>query len=204
MKTNLFHPKNKSKVLSVAVLAITIATIASGTLAYFNAEETAHNVITSGGISIEIVEVGEDGKPFPKEGISGVMPGRTITKKVTIQNQDENSSNTAWVRAKIGVDITLKEDAQGEVNDGLIVLDINETEWTLGEDGWYYYTKPLAVNEETAPLFNTVTFDETMGNEYQNCNVNINIEAQAVQADNNGTTWQDAKGWPTAEPATAE
>lgn len=203
MKTNLFHPKNKSKVLSVAVLAITIATIASGTLAYFNAEETAHNVITSGGISIEIVEVGEDGKPFPKEGISGVMPGRTITKKVTIQNQDENSSNTAWVRAKIGVDITLKEDAQGEVNDGLIVLDIDTEKWQA-QGEWYYYTEKLPVEGETMPLFTTVSFHENMDNKYQNCTVTIDVYAEAVQADNNGTIWSDAAGWPTAEPATAE
>lgn len=203
MKTNLFHSKNKSKVLSVAVLAITIATIASGTLAYFNAEETAHNVITSGGISIELVEVDEDGKPFPTEGISGVMPGTQVTKKVTIQNQDENHSNTAWVRAKIVKSIVLDNHAMDEVDDGLIVLDIDTKKWT--EQGeWYYYTKKLPVNGETEPLFTKVTFSEDMDNKYQNCTVTIDVYAEAVQYDNNGTTWEDAAGWPTAEPETAE
>ena len=41
-------------------------------------------------------------------------------------------------------------------------------------------------------------FDPRMGNEYQNCTVNINIYAQAVQTANNnpegGVT--EVKGWP--------
>ena len=44
----------KRKLLILSVLAICVAIVAAGTLAYFTAEDTAHNVITSGGVDIEL------------------------------------------------------------------------------------------------------------------------------------------------------
>ena len=46
----------KKKILLAAAVMICLAVGASGTLAYFTSENTAHNVITSGGVNIEVVE----------------------------------------------------------------------------------------------------------------------------------------------------
>lgn len=46
----------KKKILLVAALTICLAIAVSGTLAYFTAEDTVHNVITSGGVNIKVVE----------------------------------------------------------------------------------------------------------------------------------------------------
>ena len=74
----------KKKILLAAALAICFAVAASGTLAYFTSEDTAHNIITSGGVNIEVVEKtkGEDGVlvDFPKDGVKGVMPGTDVSK----------------------------------------------------------------------------------------------------------------------------
>ena len=101
----------KRKVLALAVVTICLAIIASGTLAYFTAEETAHNVITSGNINIEIVEKhDDDGDPstelvdFPEEGVSGIMPGCDVSKIVTVKNKED--SNTAWIRVWVNVGIS--------------------------------------------------------------------------------------------------
>ena len=67
----------KRRLLLAAVIAICLSMAAYGTLAFFTAEDTAHNVITSGGVDIDLLEWADEEKtvPFPEEGAGGVMPG---------------------------------------------------------------------------------------------------------------------------------
>ena len=96
----------KKKLFLSAVLIICAAIAATGTLAYFTAEDTAHNVITSGYIDIELEEWSEppsennDGVPF--ENISGVMPGAEISKIVTVKNIGDAG---AYIRVKADLDV---------------------------------------------------------------------------------------------------
>ena len=50
----------KRKILILSVLAICIATLAAGTIAFFTAEGKAHNVITTGGVEIAVQEWADD------------------------------------------------------------------------------------------------------------------------------------------------
>lgn len=190
MKTNLLENKTKAKLFTIAILAITVATLASTTLAYFTAENTAHNVITTSGVEIEIQEWADEDKTKKFEDLSGVMPGATETKIAEVKN---TGGAPAWIRVKIEKSIELKED--GEVDLDLVKLDIDTTNWTE-KDGWYYYNEQLPADKVTAPIFTTVTFDTTMGNEYKNSKATVTVYAQAVQSDNNGNTVLTAQGWP--------
>lgn len=190
----------RKKILLAAAVAICLAVGTSGTLAYFTSENTAHNVITSGGVNIEVVEKTQDKSgalvDFPKEGMKGVMPGTDVSKIVSVKNTGESE---AWIRVQVeskikaadGADLPLTIEKVGSV----MTYTVGGG-WSLGEDGYYYYTKPVAAGETTDILFDTVTFAPQMGNEYQNCTANIEISAQAVQTANNGTTVLEAKGWP--------
>ena len=186
----------KRKILCLSVFAIMLAILAAGTIAYFTAEGRAHNVITTGSINITVVEQqkGENGTTveYPKNPITNVMPGAEISKIVTIRN---DGKSTAWIRVKVGTEIKLV--GEGVADTSLIVLNFDDKNWTE-KDGYYYYNKPVDPTESTTALFDTVKFDTRMGNEYQNCTVNINIYAQAVQTANNnpegGVT--EVKGWP--------
>ena len=64
------------------------------------------------------------------------------------------------------------------------------------EGGYYYYKEALLPGEITTNIFEEVYFDVLMDNRYQNSTTNIIIHAQAVQTDNNGTSVDEAKGWP--------
>ena len=77
------------------------------------------------------------------------------------------------------------------------LMESNDAGWTE-QDGYYYYNRALRPGETTEPLFTTVTFAETMGNEYQNSTAAIDVTADAVQTANNGETALDAVGWPAA------
>lgn len=192
----------KRKILCLSVIAIMLAILAAGTIAYFTAEGRAHNVITTGSINITVVEQqkGENDTTveYPKNPITNVVPGAEISKIVTIRN---DGKSTAWIRVKVGTEIKLV--GEGEADTSLVVLNFDKTNWKE-KDGYYYYNKPVDPTESTTALFDTVKFAPQMGNEYQNCTVNINIYAQAVQTANNPATDGDVKtvkGWPASEPA---
>ena len=61
------------------VLAICLATLAAGTIAYFNSEGKAHNVITTGGVEIAVQEWADEERTKPFEDVTGVMPETTVT-----------------------------------------------------------------------------------------------------------------------------
>lgn len=212
----------KKKILVLAGLALCAAMAATGTMAYFTADAQAHNVITTGGVGIEIVETKQDGSPF--ENLSGVMPGTEEYKVVTVQNTKDAP---AWIRVSVITSIR-KDGAQTDsaaqlpltitagsktVNAVELVVEKSgggfdkladsaswRKNWTLGADGCYYYNFPVAPGESTAPLFQAVHFAKEMGNEYQSCKVYLDISAQAVQSDNNpiptGGSVTDLKDWP--------
>ena len=186
----------KRKILCLSVLAIMLAILAAGTLAYFTAEGRTRNVITTGSIKISVVEqqlVDDKLVDYPNETIKNVMPGAEISKIVTIKN---TGSSEAWIRVKVDKSITRVDN--GKADTSLVLLDFDTDNW-VEKDGYYYYIKPVPAGEITTALFNTVTFDPQMGNEYQNCEVSINVIAQAVQTANNTPADGDVlkvAGWP--------
>ena len=198
----------KKKILILAALVICLSIAAAGTLAYYTAEDNAHNVITSGGIDIEIVEKMKDADgglvDFPEEGIHGVMPGMKVSKIVQVEN---TGSADAWIR--ICVESTIV-DAEGEAlpltfgEDDTPVMSFTLLEgWVDGGDGYFYCEQSVAPQSMTDILFETVDFHENMGNEYQNCTANVIIFAEAVQSANNpipeGGSVADIAGWPITE-----
>lgn len=186
----------KRKLLALSVTVVCAALAVMGTLAFYTSEGTAHNVITTGGVNIQVVEhTKDDGGAlveFPENGISGVMPGQSVDKIVQVKN---TGASDAWIRIKAEIEVfdanessLSTEPVSFAVQDG----------WTAEPDaeGWYYYNSPVAAGATTDEFIKEVQFSKDMGNEYQNCTVNVNISAQAVQVANNGATVADAEGWP--------
>ena len=185
----------KRKLLILSVLAICVAILAAGTLAYFTAEGKAHNVITTGGVKIAVQEWADEEKTKPFEDVTGIMPGMTVTKIAEIKN---TGASAAWIRVLITKNIQLA--GGGTPDTALVELNLNVADWAQGADGYLYYNKALGPGEVTAPIFTNVTFNVTMGNEYQNATATVDVAAQAVQTANNGKSAQTAAGWPSSEP----
>ena len=200
--------KLKKLIVSLVIVAVLCTVTVAGTLAYFTDEVTTRNVITSGGIDIVLNEKTTDGLDFPEEGISGVMPGSSVDKIVSVTN---TGTGTAWIRMQVETSI---RNPQGEAlplelaeGKDAILIDFNDAEdagsaarW-FNVDGYWYYSVALKPGQTTEPLFNMVTFAPEMGNEYQSCNVLVNVSAQAVQVANNipeGGQIDKIAGWPEA------
>ncbi len=191
----------KRKIAAVGVILLCFVILGSGTLAYFSAEDLAHNVITTGGIDILLIEKTRDETgiltDFPAEGVSGVMPGMAVSKIVSVRNVGESE---AWIRIRLEKQISGPSGDLPTVLSGgkqVMQFSLNSGKWIDGEDGYYYYTDPVPAGQTTEVFFEEVRFALEMGNEYQNATANILIDAQAVQTANNGTTVLEAQGWPT-------
>lgn len=184
----------KRKFLILSVLAIMVAILAANTLAYFTADTKAHNVITSGGVDIELKEWANEDRTEPFENRTGVMPGTEVTKIAEVTN---TGTAPVWVRVQVTLDVYAADESQ--LSPEYVTIDFNETDWTYFE-WYYYYNRALAPGETTEPLFTTVTFAPTMGNEYQNSTAYVEVKAGAVQSDNNGTDALSAAGWPSFAP----
>ena len=189
----------KKKVLLLAVMAICVAILATGTLAYFTHDDQVHNVITTNAVTIEIKEWQDNGgetlDPYPTDPV-GIMPGTKLSKIAEIHNLDAQS----WIRAKYDIVIYGADNEPMELSqetlDSLITIPVDGEKWLTKEDDaeWLYYADP--VDDKTAPLFSEVSFSgPNMTNEYQGCRIEILVSAQAVQTANNGTTVLEATGW---------
>lgn len=192
----------KRSILTVSVLVICLAISASGTIAYYTAEEQVHNVITSDAVDIAIEEwqETEDGLvPYPKDEPIKIMPGTTVSKIASVKNLEAKS----FIRSR--VEIVIKDadgnemDISDETLENVVTLTMNGEDWQQKEDdeNWWYCIDAVASSEATEPLFTEVVFDgPNMTNEYQNCTVEVIVTAQAVQTDNNGNSALEAAGWP--------
>lgn len=184
---------SKKKIIAMMALVIVIAILGTGTLAYFTTKAVVHNVITTGGVGITLVE------DFPNADennkLEGAMPGGEYRKAVKVRNDEEE----AWIRVRV----TITAD-KGENPLTVTEIDFNEgtgeTQWTKSGD-WFYYNSAVAKGGETSYLFEDVAFaGAEMGNEYQNATFTIEVDAQAVQSANNPPQVADdvttVQGWP--------
>ena len=178
----------RRKAVLTAALALLVALVAFGTAAFFSGEAHVTNVITTGKIDITLNEYTKEGDQlvaWPSKGITGVMPGQSVDKLVSVESVA--GSSDAWVRVKVESTITAADGKENLSTSGMLVFDI-QPGWVAGADGYYYYSKPLTAGWTTPELFTKVTFDPSMPNEYQGCTVKVDVFAQAVQVKNNTGT----------------
>ncbi len=191
----------KKKLMFLASVVICTAVVTSGTIAYFTAEDTARNVITTNGVDITIEEWQETENglvPYPKDEPIEIMPGTTVSKIAAVKNNEAES----YIRAKVEIVISDAEGKKMELSSEalrrIVTLSMDANYWIAkeGDSEWLYYGSSVKTGEVTEPLFTEVAFDgPNMTNEYQNCTIEIIVDAQAVQTAHNGDSALEAAGW---------
>ena len=155
----------RSLVLVVSVLALVLA-VAGGTLAWLTANSgPVTNTFTPAHVTCEV-----------KEDFNG-----TTKKDVQIKN---TSDIPAYIRAYV---VVTWKDAQGNVygklpvenTDYNISYDLGNG-WEKGSDGYYYFTKPVAVKDTTGVLIEKC---ELTGNPpADGYSLSVEIIAEAIQS----------------------
>lgn len=191
----------KKKILVLALAAVFVSLLALGSAAYFTVEGRATNIITTGKVDMALHEMqlvpGADGVlevEYPNQPITGVMPGRTVSKIPYVVGQE--GTQPFYTRVKVSVKVTSAE--KNPLDASYITLNYDRDNWEQGADGWWYYKGEIGPGDRAA-LFTEVAFDPAMPNDYQNCSVQIDVSAQAVQAKNNPVPadgYTAITGWP--------
>lgn len=176
--------------ISIVLGIVTILAI-GGTTAYFLTTESAHNVISTSGVDVELYELadptGDGSTLIPFSNLVNVFPGSIYSKIPYIENID---TEPVWVRAKLTLTRTTTDGTVTPINDIASVIELGDvgTNWMTGEDGYYYYNLSLNAGEATEPIFKTVKFTDELPNSLQGVTFSLIINAEATQMKNNGVS----------------
>ena len=186
----------KQKLLLIGIATLIMVMIGS-TSAFFVTSSRAHNVITTSGVSIELIEntnqSGVDGRPIPFTNIDNARPGEEYSKIPQVKNTDDGD---AWIRIAVKKVAEKSDGTMVDVADNLMLTNYNTRNWLDGNDGYYYYYRALKSGETTEPLFTNVKLADNLNSEIKASKYHLSLQAEAVQTANNGNSVYEAEGWP--------
>ena len=190
--------RRENQIRLLIVLGLTMLLAISGTVAYFTASETAHNIVSARGVSVEIYEYASPDGSKPFSDLSNIATDVTYSKIPYVENID---IEPVWVRSKIILKRKLGN-VETIIDDysSLMKIGGKSDKWTFAEDGFYYYNSALAGGEKTEPLFKTVRFKDDLDNTYMDALFSLTVSVEATQSANNGTsainaTWGESGGF---------
>ena len=170
--------KNKKLGTLVASLALVAALGVGATLAYFTDSDTALNTITMGKVDIDLDEPNFD-PGDDDDTIENIKPGQQIVKDPTITVKA--GSEAAYLRALITYEgLTPEQEKQLEANIAI------QDGWVKSSDGYYYFQNVVNKSDvdQEIVFFNKVTIPTEWGNEMAEETFKIDVQAEAIQADN--------------------
>lgn len=183
--------KRKIALITTAVALLAVFMI-GGTLAVFTDRGEATNVVTFGQVDVELTEPKFEELTNHTNKVNDVYPGQTIEKDPTISVA--SNSSDAYIRAKISYTNQLTKEEQAELEANLTM----KAGWAKSADGYYYYHDIVKPNNSVI-LFDTVTIPDDWDNVYAEKTFEIDIVAEAIQADNFTPTYNQDKskvtGW---------
>lgn len=182
----------------ISVLVLAVAVLTAGIWAYFSSQGRADSVITLGSVRLALHNENSAGEPA---GDVAVMPGSNAAQTAFVENTGDSAFYT---RIKLELEAFDSSGAAIQLPAGLVTLDLNQTDWTPGADGYFYYNDTVAPGDATTALFETVRFSDTMDDSYLGVSLRLRLTAEAVQTRNLEQYAQNGKTvgvWQVAGPA---
>lgn len=124
---------------------------AQGTAAYQSAYDKAENIITPGNITSEIREEFPTPTPITPDKDVDIMKKIWVSNNPSGQNQ---TSTDCYVRVSIGY-------SDSDIGRAVSLKNVDSTNWIYGDDGFYYYKKPVHEGESTTQLCTGFLIDHT-------------------------------------------
>lgn len=184
----------KKIALISAVIVMFIAILSASTYAWFTVSDLKENQF-KGNFKYSVELIDQFKTPEKLEF------GKTYDKKVSVKNTGDIP---AFARILLFPEMT-QGDYMLPIDD---VIDIkynvtNDSNWLLGEDGYYYYTKIIMPSMETNVLFDQVVVD-MMNDEvkqlYNEADFKIDVKMESVDYRDNEyrfSWWQNRDAAPT-------
>lgn len=157
---------NKSLVLILA-LALVITAVVGGVVAFMKANTgSVNNSFTSAFVS---TQVNEEFDGNTKADVTVENTGTTrayIRATIVVTWQSEDGSTVFGMPPVAGTDYVITQ---------------NNTDWVLGADGFWYYTKPVAADHETGNLIDSLMLGEN-ANVPDGYSLHVEILSSGIQS----------------------
>lgn len=172
---------NNKKILGGAAAIMLGVSVVGGSLAWFTSSDKAINSFKALNVKASVVE------EFDKLGAMEIVPGDIVKNDVDIK---VDSSAPTFVRVKItkGWSKTELEGNNIKLNytDGVTDTDSAPTEGKWYQDGEYLYYIGVVKEGDVLNLLDSVEFvPGDNDNIYQDADMKVNVELEAIQAENN-------------------
>ena len=189
--------RRKPQIRTLLVLGIAFLLAMGGTVAYFVTSETAHNLVSMGGVKIALNELDGPTGSKPFHDLENIIAGETYSKIPYVENVD---LEPVWIRAKVSLKKTAGDGTETDITDFSSLMTLQEIgeNWTTSPDNFYYYNLAVNNGEQTEPIFRSVKFADTINDEFQLATYTLTVTAEATQAKNNGLSGLDANPYATA------
>ena len=179
------------KLLIIALILIIVIPVLI--YASFISSTMSSNIITFGNLKMELIEtsIDENGNEIRVKNNENenISLNSSVSRRVRIKNI---CNHPMFVRIKLS--LLLDNEYDNNLNNS-VWYDINNEDF-LYQDGWYYYLKPLEPGKETDNLITQMNFNLIGLDNYMGKTIKLNIDAQAVQSENQTDNVMSAKGWP--------
>lgn len=188
--------RRKLQIRTLLILGIAFLLAMGGTVAYFVTSETAHNLVSMGGVKIALNELDGPTGSKPFHDLENIIAGETYSKIPYVENID---LEPVWIRAKVSLKKTAGDGTESDITDFSSLMTLQEIgeNWTASSDNFYYYNLAVNNSEQTEPIFRSVKFADTIDDEYQLATYTLTVTAEATQAKNNGLGGLDANPYAT-------
>lgn len=187
---------NKKRLLLITIILIFCIFSLSISVAFIIKETTSNNIITFGDVKMELyVTTTKDNKEIKVDDGENlnITYNSFINRNIIITNIGNHP-----IFVRVSFDLKGKDKNDKTINlDGLINIIQNDNDW-IYKDGWYYYKEELNSNFETQKLLIDFEFDiDEITNKYPGSTFTLDINAEAVQSENNKQYVLDVVGWPS-------
>lgn len=180
----------KKKAVSIALAAcIAAVAVAGTTMAYLTDKADAKNVMTIGKVDITLTE--PNWTATGEKEAADLYPGEAVAKDPTVENVGQNP---AFVRIKLEMPESVQFTFRTDYQDGI------SKDWEEYE-GYYYYKAVLPAGETADALFDQVVLDPNTTNAVAGEKAQINVFAEAVQAQGAKVKFEDVEKMTVAEIA---
>jgi len=195
MREKLRNVMKQKPTIGIIALVSTIIFVLASTLAWFSATDARDNNFKADfAFNVDLVDEFETPETF--------SPDQLVDKTVGAKNTEDID---AFVRV-MAFPVAGKDQTPLSALNGVEVIyeNLNTTDWTYGDDGYYYYLGVLAPGEETAPLFTGVQLkiDDEVKDDYQNANFDIvvKVEATGTKTNEYRLSWWGSTDAQSADP----
>ena len=186
---------NKKLRIILSILFAVLMFFVSTSFAFVSKEVSVGNIITFGNIKMKLIQTTyEDG--IEKEILNGddlnITSNANLNRNIKIENIGKHPM---FVR----VSLNMQAETDNECIELLRYVSIKQkdNEW-IYKDGWYYYKNEVSHKEITNDLQINIKFDiNEITKKYSGAKFNLDIKAEAIQAENNSDDVLEVVGWPS-------